>query len=85
MFAGTGYAKPYAIPSALAKLWAEAGATDDPDAQDISAMLGGRWSAASVYRELEQLRLSSPRFRAQLAREAEAADAAAAAGPAARL
>ena len=53
MFAGTGYAKPYAMPAALAKLWAEAGATDDPDAQDVSAMLGGRWSAASVYRELE--------------------------------
>ena len=68
MFHGTGYAEPYAMPASLARLWGEACAAGQADE---AAMLGGRWSATSVWRELDKLRQSSPSFRAKLAAEAE--------------
>ena len=73
MFAGTGYSQPYAMPTALAELWVEASAIDSKEGRAVAAMLGGRWTAASVWCELEKLRKKSPQFRALLEHESKSA------------
>ena len=52
MFRGTGYEKPYDMPAAVAKEWARASERGD---HEVASMLGGRWSAESVLRELRKL------------------------------
>ena len=57
------------MPPALARSWAEAAAAG---ADDEAAALGGRWSPASVWHALEELRVASPAFAASLQAEASA-------------
>jgi hypothetical protein len=54
MFRGTGYEKPYEMPAALANAWARASAEGE---HEIAGMLGGRWSAESVLRGLQNAKM----------------------------